>query len=78
MRNAMRSYIIPMIMAQALAEADMRSKNVYSPPPSISYGGFGSLPRVPNKRLYKFKIKGHEIEAYSKKDAIKRLNHRKK
>lgn len=26
MRNAMRSYIIPMVMAQALAAADMRSK----------------------------------------------------
>lgn len=26
MRNAMRSYIIPMVMAQALAVADMRSK----------------------------------------------------
>lgn len=76
MRNSMRSHIIPMIMAQALAVADMRSKHVYSPPPSISYGGFGSLPRVPNKGLYKFKIKGHEIEAYSKKDAIKRLKYK--
>ena len=76
MRNAMRSYIIPMVMAQALAVADMRSKNAYSPSPSISYGGFGSLPRVPNKGLHKFTIKGHEIEAYSKKDAIKRLKYK--
>lgn len=76
MRNSMRSYIIPMIMAQALAAADMRSKNAYSPTPSISYGGVGTLPRVPNKGLYKFTIKGHEIEAYSKKDAIKRLKYK--
>lgn len=75
MRNSMRSYIIPMIMAQALA-ADMRSKNAYSPTHSISYGGVGTLPRVPNKGLYKFTIKGHEIEAYSKKDAIKRLKYK--
>lgn len=76
MRNAMRSYIIPMVMAQALAVADMRSKHVYSPTPPISYGGVGSLPRFPNKRIYKFTIKGHEIEAYSKKDAIKRLKYK--
>lgn len=76
MRNSMRSYIIPMLMAQVCAEADMRSKNIYSPPPSISYGGVGSLPRVPNKELHKFVIKGHEIEAYSKKDAIKRLKYK--
>lgn len=76
MRNSMRSYIIPMLMAQVCAEADMRSKNIYSPPPPISYGGVGSLPRVPNKELHKFVIKGHEIEAYSKKDAIKRLKYK--
>lgn len=76
MRNSMRSYIIPMLMAQVCAEADMRSKNIYSPPPLISYGGAGSLPRVPNKELHKFVIKGHEIEAYSKKDAIKRLKYK--
>lgn len=67
MRNSMRSYIIPMLMAQVCAEADMRSKNIYSPPPSISYGGVGSLPRVPNKELHKFVIKGHEIEAFQRK-----------
>lgn len=36
----------------------------------------GKLP-VTSRSLYKFKVHGVEIEAYSKKDAIKRYLHRK-
>lgn len=32
---------------------------------------------IPKKELREFDVKGHKIMAYSRKDAIKRLNHKK-
>ena len=58
----------------AFAGADLYSKRINPVNPVKSKG---KLP-VNSKPLHKFKVHGIEIEAYSKKDAIKRYNHKYK
>ena len=81
MRKSMKSYLLTMLMAQAMIGVDQRAKNPYSLGRGI-YAfddqplGLSNPWRVDPKQLHKFSIKGHEIEAYSKKDAIKRLKYK--
>lgn len=64
-------------MAAAMATMAAASKDVYSIPAKNDdqVKPKGKLPVNP-RPLHKFKVHGIEIEAYSKKDAIKRY-HRK-
>lgn len=63
------------MMANAMSYDDMfagdkqRSGMVFNP---------NYKPAGDRKELRKFRIKGEDIEAYSRKDAIKRLRHKKR
>lgn len=71
----MRSYLLPLILAMAGAGG---YRNRYANRKEANAKRFAEINRKSfgEKPLSKFVIKGHEIEAYSRKDAIVRLKHR--
>lgn len=74
MRSRLRHLLIPMIL-RSMVDEEYRKRYF------MTEGGYRpAAPRViptPKKELREFDIKGNKILAYSRKDAIKRLKHRK-
>lgn len=71
----MKSYLLPLILGMAASgnpddvfASSFRQKPKYNP---------GYKPVEPNRELKEFCIKGKKVMAYSRKDAIVRLRHKK-
>lgn len=66
-------------MAAAMATMALAGDDLYSiPAKRVNHvKPKGKLPVTSRPLYYKFRVHGIEIEAYSKKDAIKRYLHRK-
>lgn len=71
----MRSYLLPLILAMTGADG---YRNRYANKKEANAKRFAEInrKRFGERPLRKFVIKGHEIEAYSRKDAIVKLKHR--
>lgn len=73
MRAKLQSSIVPLLLG-AIANRDMFDERIL-----MKRHSFNPNYRVPapKRELKEFCIKGCKIKAYSRKDAIKRLNHKK-
>lgn len=74
----MNKNIKKLLSLVALSMCVARESNLYGVP---NKGGMKFNPDykvdTPKKELKEFTIKGHKVMAYSKKDAIKRMKHKK-
>lgn len=71
--SRLKSFIVPMLLGA------MSKENMFEGGFSLRTPYFNPDYRIstPKKELREFDVKGRKIMAYSRKDAIKRLKHRK-
>ena len=71
----MRKFPKSLVLVYAMAAVAAGNGNVFDYERKTSPGCKPKLPKKQPKKLHSFNVKGKVIEAYSKKDAIKRYNH---